>query len=79
VITLSGLNCTYPLAFVETNVDDAPEEDEVAFRKFEGLELGAKQIAVLGEEVLKEVWINGAPAKQLKIKLLKLFVMRVIH
>jgi hypothetical protein len=49
------------LALVETDVDDAPEEDEVAFRKFKGLELGAKQIAVLGQEVLEEVGINCAP------------------
>ena len=65
-ITLSCLQRTYPLAFVEADVDDTSEENEVAFRKFECLELSAKQIPILSQEVLEEERINGAPAKKSK-------------
>ena len=55
---------SHPLALVQTDVDDASEEDEVAFRKLEGLELGTKQVAVFGQEVLEQVWIDRATERE---------------
>lgn len=50
---------SHPLAFVQTDVDDSSEENEVGFRKLESFELGAKQVAVLSQEVLEQVLVDG--------------------
>ena len=56
----------HPLALVQTDVDDAPEEDEVAFRKFESLELGSKQVPVFGQEVLEQEGVDRATEMEKK-------------
>ena len=60
----------HPQALVQTDVDDAPEEDEVAFRKFESLELGSKQVSVFGQEVLEQEGVDRAAGKRNKGQLM---------
>jgi len=49
---------TYPGASVQTDVDGAAEQDEVAFRELEGAETGRDEIAVHCVEVLEQVRVH---------------------
>ena len=54
------VEANYRVASVETDVDNAFEEDKVALGKLEGFEFGPKQVPVLRVKVLKEKRVNGA-------------------
>lgn len=51
---------TYSIASVQADIDGSFEEDVITLREFERLELGTQRIAVVGEEVLEEVWVHRA-------------------
>ena len=48
----------YPGTSVETDVDGAAEQDEVAFRELEGAETGRDEIAVHCVEVFEQVRVH---------------------
>ena len=58
------MKINYRVASVEADVDNALEEDKVAFGKFESFEFGSEQVSILSVEVLEEKRVNGASEKE---------------
>jgi len=74
-ITNLTIGASNSVASIQTDVDDAFEQDEVGFGKLEGLELGSKQITISSEKVFEQNRVHGARG----LGLLLIVTMHFLH